>query len=58
MDAFRTNGFIKVKMPKNVKINLNLLKKITFYLTTTLNMKNIKNCRSQLSVAVLKVPAQ
>ncbi len=37
------------------------MEKINFYqceLTTTQNMKKIKNFRSQLSTTVLKVPAQ
>ncbi len=61
MDTFRKNGFIKVKMPIKCKNLLNLLEKINFYqceLTTTQNMKNIKNFRSQLSRAVLQIPAQ
>ncbi len=60
MDTFRKNGFIKVKMPIKCK-NQFKLKKINFYqceLTTTQNMKKIKNFRSQLSTAILKLPAQ
>ncbi len=55
MHTFRKNGFIKVK------IHLNLLEKINFYqceLTTTQNMKNIKEFRSPVSTVVLKIPVQ
>ncbi len=56
MHTFIKNGFIKVK------IDLNVLEKIHFYhcceLTTTQNIKNIKNFRSQLSRLVLKISAK
>ncbi len=60
MHTFRKKWLYKGKNAKK-KIILNLLEKINFYqceLTTTQNMKNIQNFRSQLSTAVHKVPAQ